>query len=134
MRQSSGACGSGSSATITGGSSAWPNRSADSGNASASARVQRSVTRQLIVPPRHGEGDRDAKRRGGAQRAWRRGPPPPCFAWSPSPFRGGSFPRFLGQPLIQPLLQRRRIIAAATLIEQGLLAGHPVAHLAGRGV
>ena len=39
-------------------------------------------------PPRHGEGDRDAKRRGGGADP-KPSTPPPCFAWSPSPFRGG---------------------------------------------
>src|SRR6478735_8810533 len=47
-----------------------------------------------------GEGDRDPQGRGGGARAEMRllaasghceGAPPPCFAWSPSPFRGGSF-------------------------------------------
>jgi 23S rRNA pseudouridine2605 synthase len=44
-------------------------------------------------PPRHGEGDRDAKRRGGGGPPPARrgsGPPPPSFGRSPSPSRGGS--------------------------------------------
>src|SRR3546814_6657902 len=61
--------------------------------------LQRSEPRPMInsVPPRNGEGDRpkggggagaglfDADRAGNTSRA-----PPPCFAWSPSPCRGGS--------------------------------------------
>src|SRR3546814_5474709 len=61
--------------------------------------LQRSEPRPMInsVPPRNGEGDRpkggggagaglfDADRAGNTSRA-----PPPCFAWSPSPCRGGA--------------------------------------------
>ena len=45
------------------------------------------------APPRHGEGDRGAKRRGGGGAAPGTKPPPPRSARSPSPSRGG-FPRF----------------------------------------
>jgi bifunctional non-homologous end joining protein LigD len=47
------------------------------------------------VPPRDGEGDRGAKRRGGGGSAFRPTPPPPRKARSPSPSRGGvKFPAF----------------------------------------
>src|SRR5438874_10609212 len=43
-------------------------------------------------PPRHGEGDHEAKRNGGRGPRWKRrrgGPPPPHFVRFPSPSRGG---------------------------------------------
>ncbi len=47
------------------------------------------------APPRHGEGDRGAKRRGGGGSAPRTGPPPPSSGRAPSPSRGGmKFPKF----------------------------------------
>jgi hypothetical protein len=44
----------------------------------------------FVNPPRNGEGDRDAKRRGGGVEGFSNAStPPPCSARSPSPFRGG---------------------------------------------
>src|SRR5918996_4593827 len=112
MRQSSGCAGSGSSATITGGSSAWAKRSADSGSASASARVQWRVTRQLTNPPRHGEGDQRSWWRGPTDVAEHHGgPPPSALRAGTSPFRGGSsLPLLLRQPLVEALGQAGGVI------------------------
>ncbi len=48
--------------------------------------------KSLQAPPRHGEGDREPKARGGGgpESRPRKGPPPPRSARSPSPFRGGA--------------------------------------------
>jgi bifunctional non-homologous end joining protein LigD len=50
------------------------------------------------APPRDGEGDRAAKRRGGEGAETRNGPPPPRSARSPSPSRGGSKRRCTSPP------------------------------------
>ena len=46
----------------------------------------------LPVPPRYGEGDRAPLARGGGAAPGFVPAPPPGFAWSPSPYRGGILP------------------------------------------
>src|SRR5215210_4695086 len=45
--------------------------------------------RAIIIPPRHGEGDRDAQRRGGGGPVQGSAPPPSALWAATSPNRGG---------------------------------------------